>query len=165
MRGRWLLPDVGYFDNGYGKDQIWFVAGGAEVLHRPRFDWTQEIYFTQDANTGADNKRSLWFWQVFDMRSGRKYSAQIVPYPTIPLNHAQQWGFDIDRAKVERTVGSQWLAGVGYSGGIDSSGSWQSRPFLTTTRKSRAGDFEFWLERMPGGAQVQVRYTLVQAGK
>jgi hypothetical protein len=30
------------------------------------------------------------------------------------------------------------------------------------TRASRAGNFEVWLQRISGGAQVQLRYTLVR---
>jgi hypothetical protein len=36
-----------------------------------------------------------------------------------------------------------------------------NKPFLTTTISTLAGAFEFWLQKIPAGGQVEVRYTLV----
>lgn len=165
LRGRWIAPDLGYYDNGYGKDQIWFAAAGAEMVRRPRFEWSQEIYLTQEAGPEAHNQRSVWIWPVFDARLWKKLSTEVVPYPTIPLNKAQRWGLNVDRAKLEWTANGRWRGGVGYSGGIGSDRTWQSMPFVTATRTTRAGSFECWIERMPGGAQVQLRYMLVRGGE
>ena len=33
MRGRWIFPDVGYYDTGYGKEHIWFTGAGADIVH------------------------------------------------------------------------------------------------------------------------------------
>lgn len=165
MRGPWLFPDVGYYDTGYGKDQIWFAGIGKEVLHRSAFNWEQEIYFSQEAGPESHNRRSIWLWPVIDFQFSRKFSGQIAAYPTIPLNRAQHWGYDVDRAKFQWAFRSHWLTGVGYSGGTCTDGSWHSEPFLTLTRASRFGNFETWLQRTPGGSQIQLRYILVKNEK
>jgi hypothetical protein len=165
MRGKWILPDIGYYDNGNGKDQIWFAGGGADFVRRKHFTWEQEIYLTQEAGEEAHNQRSLWGWTVLDFRLKHRLSGEAVGYPTVPLDRAQGWGYDIDRAKLERAAGRHWLAGVGYAGGLCSGDTWQSKPFVTVTRKTRAGNFEFWLQSIPGGRQVQFRYLLIRSNK
>ena len=162
MRGRWILPDIGYYDSGYGQDQIWFAGGGADVLHSKHFDWEQEIYILQEAGPESTNKRFLWLWPVLDFRFRPRLTAQVAPYPTLPLNRAQGWSFDIDRAKLEWAATSHWKAGVGYAGGVSPSSACQHRPFLTVTRSTRAGSVEAWLQQYNGGAQVQLRYSLVR---
>jgi hypothetical protein len=162
MRGRWIAPDFGYYDTGYGQDQIWFAGGGAALVHARHFYWEQEVYFSQEAGPESHNKRSLWIWPVMNLQFKPRLSAQIAAYPTIPLNHAQRWGYDVDRAKLEWRAASHWSTGVGYSGGICSTRTWQSEPFLSATRKTPVGNFEMWLQRIPGGGQVQMRYLLVK---
>jgi hypothetical protein len=68
----------------------------------------------------------------------------------------------VDRTKVQWAASSHWQSGVGYAGGICTSRSWQNNPFLTVTRNTRVGKFEVWLQRISGGAQVQLRYFLVR---
>jgi hypothetical protein len=163
QRGRWILPDLGYYDTGYGADQMWFVGGGAYVLRRRHIDWYQEAFLTQEAGRLSQNKRSLWFWPVVDVRFPPRLFGEVAAFPTIPLDKAQRWGLDVDRAKLERQLSSKWSAGVGYSGGICTQRSWQSKPFVTVTRKTQVGSFEVWLQSIPGGSQAQVRYTLVRS--
>ena len=161
-RGRWILPDVGYRDTGYAKDQLWLVAGGAQVLHRRSFDWTQEVYFSQEAGPESHNKRALWIWPVIDARFPKRFTSQAVAFPTIPLNQAQRWGFDVDRARLEWSANSHWRVGAGYNGGINKARDWQSRPFASLKRRSQVGDFDLWLQKIQGGAQLQVRWMLVR---
>lgn len=162
-RGRWIAPDFGYYDTGYGRDQIWFAGAGARFLNRRHIDWSQEVYLTQEAGPESQNKRSLWLWPVVDLSFLQRLTGEIAAYPTIPLDKAQRWGADVDRAKLEWADSSRWLMGFGYSGGICTSRSWQSKPFVTVTRKTKnLGDVEFWLQPAPDGAQVQLRYLLVR---
>jgi len=161
MRGRWILPDVGYYDTGYGEDQIWFAGGGANVLHSKHVDWEQELYVLQEAGPESTNKRFIWLWPVLDFRFRPRLTAEVATYPTLPLNRAQGWAFDVDRAKLEWAATPQWKAGVGYEGGVSVSSTCQHRPFLTVTRATPAGNFEAWLQQYNGGAQVQLRYSLV----
>jgi len=162
LHGRWLIPDLGYYDTGYGKDQTWFAAAGAYVVKRRRVDYYQELYFTQEAGSQSTNKRGLFIWPVLDARFRPHLTGELAIYPTVPLDRAQRWGLNMDRGKLEWAANSRWLIGAGYSGGICSARTWQNEPFLTATRKTRAGSFEFWLQRDPAGAQAQVRYTLVR---
>jgi hypothetical protein len=161
-RGRWIVPDFGYFDTGYGREQIWFAGAGAKLVHSRHVDWEQELYISQEAGADSENKRSLWIWPVVDVRFPARFSAQVAAYPTLPLNRAQRWGYDVDRAKLERRLSSRWSFGVGYAGGICDSRTWQSKPFVTTTRRTRRGNFEVWLQSIPGGSQAQVRYLMVR---
>jgi hypothetical protein len=162
MRGRWIAPDLGYYDSGYGKEQIWIAGAGAVLVQRRRFSWEQELYVSQEAGPESHNRRSLWIWPVVNLQPKPRLSAQVAAYPTIPLNHAQRWGYDIDRAKIEWAVSPHWRAGFGYSGGLCSERTWQNYPFFTVTRKTPAGNFEAWLQSTPGGGQVQMRYLLVR---
>jgi hypothetical protein len=161
MRGKMIFPDIGYYDSGYGKDQIWFAGAGGDFIQNKRFSWEQEFYFAQEAGPGSSQGRSAWVWSVFDFTLPRHSYLQAVMYPSIPLNRAQRFGFDVDRIKAEHRLGSHWVAGVGYTGGICASRQWQNSPFATVTRKTRAGNFEVWLQRVPGGSQAQVRYLLI----
>jgi hypothetical protein len=165
MWGRWILPDVGYYDTGYGKDQIWFAAAGGDVLHSKHVDWQQEFYVLQEAGSESKGKRFAWIWPIIDFRVRPRLTAQFVGYPTIPLNRVQGWSYDVDRAKIEWAASSHWETGVGYSGGVSASSACQHSPFLTVTRATREGNVEVWLERMSGGAQVQVRYVFVHEEK
>ena len=162
MRGRWIPFDVGYYDTGYGQDQMWFAAAGMVPRAGPRFRWEQEVYVLQEAGPQSKNRRTLWFWPVLEFQPRRRVSAQIAAYPTIPLDRAEHKSFDVDRAKLEWSATSHWRAGAGYSGGLCGGSSWHSEPFLTVTRSTRTGSFEFWLQSTPGGGQVQMRYALVR---
>jgi hypothetical protein len=152
MRGRWIAPDVGYYDTGYGKDQIWFAGAGGEVVHSKHVDWVQELYVLQEAGPESTDKRFMWLWPVLDFRFRPRVTGELVAYPTIPLDRAQRWAYDVDRSKIEWAATSHCLG---------ASSSCQHSPFLTVTRATRAGNFEVWLQRVPTGAQVQLRYTLV----
>ena len=162
IRGRWMLPDIGYFDTGYGKDQIWFAGGGYYVINKPRVVYYQEFYLSQEAGSESRNARGFWIWPVVETQFRSRFFHQIAAFPTIPLNASQRWGMDVDRAKFEWAPRSHWLVGAGYSGGICASRTWENKPFLTATRKTRTGNYEIWLQRTPAGAQVQFRYLFVQ---
>lgn len=166
QRGRWLVPDIGYYDDGYGGHQLWFGGGGAEIIHGPHLVWTEELYANQAAGKKTHNERMFWFWTVFDLKLRRNLTAQIVGYPTLPLNHAQDWGLDIDRTKLEWEFKRGWKIGPGYAATTFSDTSvWESRPFLTVTHKSGINSYEMWFERIQDGAQVQLRYMLVRDEK
>lgn len=161
-RGSWIVPDFGYYDTGYGRDQLWFAGIGKDLVTRQRFTWSQEVYFAQEAGPESRNQRSLWLWPVIGVRFTPRLSSETVLYPTLPLNRAQRWGFDIDRTKIEWAASPHWLAGAGYSSCVGAKQSWQHKPFFTATRKTHVGAVELWIQRISGGAQVQVRYQLVQ---
>jgi hypothetical protein len=159
VRGPWIIPDIAYRDTNGGKDQLWLAAVGRKMINQPRVRWTQQVYFAQEAGAESHNKRALWIWPVVGVNTPRRLALEAVPYSTIPLNAAQRWAFNIDRAKLER-VGQRWNVGLGYQGGVCGGQDWTSKPFVLLTRKSRAGTLETWWQRIPDGAQVQLRYRL-----
>ena len=113
MHGRWILPDIGYYDTGYAKNQIWFTGAGGDIFHSKHLDWEQELYVSQEAGPESTNKRSLWVWPVFDARFRPRLTGQFVAYPTIPLDRAQRSSFDVDRTKIEWAATYHWKAGAG----------------------------------------------------
>jgi hypothetical protein len=165
QRGRWVFPDLGAYDTGHGEDELLFAGVGAEFRPGKRATLTQVLYFGQDTGPGSHGARSLWVWPVLDLTFTPRLTAEAVVYPTIPLNRAQQAGFDVDRAKLEYVLRRNLTAGCGYSATIRAGSAWQNKPLLTTTVSTRAGSFEFWLQRIPGGGEVQLRYQLVHTGR
>lgn len=163
-RGRWIFPDIGYYDGGHANDALWFAGAGGEVYRGERITWTQELYAAQEAGSAAHNQRSLWVWPVLDLRLKPRLTSEIVAYPTLPLDRTAQWGFSVDRAKLEYAVRPHFLAGAGYSSSKCEGSPWQNKPFLTSTAINRTGAWEFWMQRIPGGAQVQLRYQLMRHG-
>lgn len=164
LHGRWIFPDVGYYDIGHLSEQLWFAAAGGEVYRGAHARWTQEVYFSQEAGSAAKNQRSLWIWPVVDLRFTPRLSAETVVYPTVPLNCAQRWGFDVDRSKLEYLLRRNLTVGAGYAATVGAETDWQNKPFLTTTVNNRTGSWEFWVQRINGGAQLQARYQLERRG-
>jgi hypothetical protein len=165
MQGRWIVPDVGYYDAGHWNDQLWFAGMGAELVHSRRATWTQEFYLAQEAGPAARNKRSLWIWPVLDMRFKPRLTSQVVVLPMVPLDQAARWSLNVDRAKLEYALRPHFQAGAGYNSSKSAVSKWQSDPFLTATMTNRTGAWEFWLQRIAGGAQIQMRYQLVHASR
>jgi hypothetical protein len=163
QRGRWILPDLGYYDIGGLSDRIVFGGGGAEIKNR-HIDYTQILYVAEEAGSAAHHQRTLWIWPVIDATYTAHLTSEVALYPTIPLNQAARWSFDIDRAKMEYAFGPHFKAGAGYSACGGATTSWTNKPLATATLTNRAGAWEFWLERMPGGAQIQMRYSLTRKG-
>ncbi len=163
QRGRWIFPDFGDYDFGQGGERLTFVGVGAEFHPARRATLTQIVYLSQAVGPGSHGARSLWLWPVLDVNFTPRLTAEAVVYPTIPLNGASKAGFDVDRAKMEYAVRRKLTLGAGYSGSICDGSAWKNKPFATTTVATRAGSFEFWLQRMPGGGQIQIRYQLVRS--
>jgi len=163
QRGRWILPDFGDYDFGQGGERLLFAGVGAEFRPSKRATLTQIVYVSQAVGPGSHGARSIWLWPVLDVNFTPRLTAEAVVYPTIPLNGAAQAGFDVDRVKMEYSVGRKLAAGAGYSGSICGGSAWKNKPFLTTTATTRAGSFEFWIQKIPGGGQIQVRYQLVRS--
>jgi len=160
QRGRWTLPDVGIYTGAGEKDKLLFGGAGADFRLSKKALLTQEIYFAQDTGPGSHHARSLWLWPVFNLDFAPRWLAQVVAYPTIPLNRAALAGFDVDRAKLQYDLRRNFAIGGGYNSSKCEGSPWKNRPFLTTTVSSIAGSFEFWLQKTPGGGQLQLRYTL-----
>jgi len=163
QRGRWILPDFGDYDFGQGGERLLFTGVGAEFHPGKRVVLTQIVYFSQALGPGSHAARYIWVWPVLDVNIAPRLKAEAVAYPTIPLNRAADAGFDLDRAKLEYALRPRFTLGLGYSASECASTGWQNKPFLTTTISTRAGAFEFWLQKIPAGEQIQVRYQLVRS--
>jgi hypothetical protein len=161
--GHRILPDIGYYDTGGLSDRIIFGGGGVEYKNR-HIDYTQILYAAEETGPSAHHQRTLWIWPVIDSTYTPRLTSEVALYPTIPINHAARWGFDIDRAKMEYAFGPHFKAGAGLSACVGATTSWTNKPLATATFTNRGGAWEFWLERMPGGAQIQLRYSLTRKG-
>jgi hypothetical protein len=165
QRGRWTYPDLGAYQASGGELKLLFVGAGVDLHPGKKALLTQEVYFMQEAGPGSRGARSLWIWPILDLNFTPRLSAEAVAYPTIPLDRASHPGFDVDRAKVEYATRLNLIVGAGYSASKCEGAAWQNKPFLTTTFLSHSNSFEFWLQRIPGGGQLQVRYKLVRSGR
>ena len=161
LRGKWIFPDVGYIDFAQGNYREVFVGAGRTLHDSKRVTLAEELYFVQALGPAAKNARYLQTWTMLQIRFTPKFTSETVYFPYLPLNHSARIQHVIERSKFEYTLKKSWKLGVGYGGYKFGSAEWQHKPFLTTTVSTRAGDFEFWLQKMPGGAQVQLRYKLV----
>lgn len=164
QRGRWLWPDLGYYDSGKTNDQLWFAGAGGDIIRNNRVELLQIVYVEQEVGRDAHNQRAIWIWPVLDVQLTPRLSSETVVYPTIPIDRSQRWAFDVDRSKLEYQLRRNLKAGAGYSASVGAECDWFSKPFLTTTLTNRTGSWEFWIQRISGGAQLQVRYTLTHTG-
>jgi hypothetical protein len=163
QRGRWIIPDLGVYDCGNYREL--FIGGGPVYHHGKIATLTQELFFAQDTGAAAHGARYLWIWPVTDFQFTPRLSAEAVVVPCLPLNRAARIQYDFDRAKLEYALDRRFTLGGGYSASKYASDAWLSKPFLTTTVSSRLGAFEFWLQKTPGGGQIQMRYQLVHAAR
>ncbi len=162
QRGRWVLPDIGIYSTREQAAKLLFAGAGEEFRIGSKVDFTQIFYISQAVGPGSHGARTFWIWPVLDANLTQRWMTEVVVYPTIPLNHAAEAGFDIDRAKLQYAFTQRFSAGAGYSASIYESSSWKNKPLLTATLTTRSGAYEFWVERISEGAQVQVRYTLTR---
>lgn len=159
-RGDWILPDLGALDFSHDNYRELFVGAGRTLYNGPKVTWVGELYFAQATGSVAQRARYLWPWTLVDVRFTPLLTSEVVYFPYIPLNRSAHFQQVLERAKLEYAPGKAWKFGAGYGGYRFSDLPWQNRPFVTTTLSTRAGSFELWLQKMPGGAQVQLRYQL-----
>lgn len=165
QRGRWLEPDFGVYDCGHGDYRELFIGGGPVYYQGKHVMLTQELFFAQDTGAAAHSARYFWIWPVANFQFTRKLSGEAVFVPCLPLNHSARLQYDFDRAKLEYAMNRVVTAGAGYSAYKYDGEAWQNKPFLTSTVSTRMGSFEFWLQKIPGGGQLQLRYQLVHEGR
>lgn len=161
IRGNWIYPDVGYIDFASGTYREFFIGAGRTLYNGKHATFVEELYFDQATGPAAHGARYLMPWTLFDYRFTPKVTAEAVYFPYLPLNKSARIQHVIERAKVEYGV-AKWLkVGGGYGAYQYGNDSWQNKPLVTTTFLTKAGSFEIWLQKMPGGAQVQLRYQLI----
>lgn len=162
-RGSWIYPDIGYVDYAHGNYRELFLGGGRTLVNGKKLSLVGELYFVQATGPAAMSARYLWPWTMLQVRFTPKLSSETVYFFYVPLNNSARIQQVLERSKVEYSFNRLWKAGVGYGGYKFAETEWQNKPFITSTFSTRAGDFEVWLQRLPGGAQVQLRYQLVHS--
>ena len=134
----------------------YLVGAGRTLYNSKRLTWTEELYFVQATGPASKSARYLWPWTLVQFRFTPK-----LYFPYLPLNSSARIQHVLERSKFEYAVTKSWHVGVGYGGYKFADSEWQHKPFLTTTLSTHAGGFELWLQKLPGGAQVQLRYALL----
>jgi hypothetical protein len=159
-RGKWVYPDVGYFDAATNDYREVFAGGGRTLLESKRMTFVEELLFDQALSPAARSARYLVPWTMLKFRFTPKFTNETVYFLYLPLNDSARIQQIPERSKFEYAIKKSWKAGVGYGGYKYGDAAWQHKPFVTTTISTKAGAFEFWLQKMPGGAQIQFRYAL-----
>lgn len=162
IRNRWIYPDIGYVDFAHGDYREAFIGGGRTLIDTKFVSWDQELLYVQATGPAAGSARYLQPWSMLRLRIAPKLTSETVYFAYFPLNHTARFHQVIERAKVEYAVRKRWKIGAGYAGS-DPNGPWVNKPLITTTISTRAGSFELWLQKIPSGAQVELRYALVHA--
>lgn len=160
IRNRWIYPDIGYVDFAHGNYREFFIGGGRTLIENKFAEWEQEVEFVQATGPAAGSARYLQPWSMLRLRFVPRLSSEIVYFSYLPLNKTAGFHQVIERAKTEYRIQKHWKIGAGYAGADIPGGPWINKPFLTTTISSAAGDFEFWLQKIPSGAQIELRYGL-----
>jgi hypothetical protein len=165
IRKRWIFPDVGYVDFGKSNYRELFIGGGRTLIQRKRVTWEQEMLYVQAFGQAAHDARYLQPWSLLDVQFTRKVSSETSYFLYIPLNNPAQLHHVLERAKVEYAVASHWKIGAGYAALKFAASPLQNKPLVTTTWLTKAGSFELWLQRIPAGVQVQLRYVLIRESR
>src|SRR5579863_4072317 len=161
IRKKWIYPDIGYVDFAHNNYREFFIGGGRTLYEGKYATWDQELLYVQATGPAAASARYLQPWSMLRVRFSPKWSSETVYFGYFPLNDSAHIHHVIERAKLEYAVKKRWKIGVGYAGVKFAGVPWVNKPLITTTISTRAGAFEFWLQRIPGGEQVEVRYVLV----
>ena len=165
VRNRWIYPDIGYIDFAHANYREMFIGGGRTLISKRRVSWEQELLYDEAMGTAAHNARYLQPWSMLRLRFTPKFANETVYFLYLPLNHSARVQHVIERSKFEYDVKKHWKIGAGYGATKFASSPWRNKPLLTTTFLTKGGEFEFWLQRVPGGAQVQLRYALIRASR
>lgn len=162
-RGKYIYPDIGYFDGGrYGYWETFF--GGGVVSHNSKHFTLVNIGYLDRAH-GSKSDHALCFlpWTLVGYRITKRVSGETVYFPYLPLNKSARLQHVLDYSKVEYDFGKIKLGG-GYAAYQYGEKPWEHKPFLITTFKTNfAGNIQLWVQRIAGNriqAQVRVVKTL-----
>jgi hypothetical protein len=165
VRNNWIVPDVGYIDFGHGNYREWYIGGGRTLVDNKYASFEQELLYVGTAGSAAGGAKYLQPWSMLRVRFTPKFTNETSYFLYLPINDAGKFHHVLERAKFEYRIQPRWKIGAGYAGVQLPGATWINKPLLTTTISTKAGAFEFWLQRIPGGAQVEVRYALVHASR
>jgi hypothetical protein len=161
IRKKWIYPDIGYVDFAHNNYREFFIGGGRTLIDNKIATWDQELFYLQATGPAARSAAYLQPWSMLRVRFTPKLTNETVYFAYFPLNDSAHIHHVIERAKLEYAVKKRWKVGVGYAGVKFPGVSWVNKPFLTTTISTKAGAFEFWLQKIPVGEQIEVRYALI----
>jgi hypothetical protein len=163
IRKKWIHPDIGYVDFAHDNYREFFIGGG-RTLYDGRFaTWDQELLYLQATGPAARSASYLQPWSMLRVQLAPKLTSEMVYFLYLPLNDTARFHQVIERAKLEYALENRWKIGAGYAGTKPVGGRWLNKPFLTMTISTKAGAFEFWLQKISGGEQVEARYALIHS--
>jgi len=165
IRNRWIYPDIGYVDFAHNNYREFFIGGGRTLIDNKLASWDQELLYLQATGSASRHAGYLQPWSMLRLRYTPKWTSEIVYFMYLRLNDSARFHQVIERAKIEYAVKKRWKIGAGYAGTKPVGGQWENKPFLTTTVSTRAGAFEFWLQKIPAGEQIEIRYALVHTSR
>jgi hypothetical protein len=161
VRDRWIYPDIGYVDFGHNNYREFFIGGGRTVFENKWVSLDLELLYVQGTGPAAGSASYLQPFTIVRLFFTPKVSGEAEYFNYLPLNDSAKFHQVLERSKLEYAVKKRWKIGAGYSGLNFPGAPWQNRPLITTTISTKAGAFEFWLQKIPGGGQVELRYRLV----
>jgi hypothetical protein len=165
IRGKWIYPDIGYIDFGHGNYHEFYIGGGRTLFDNKYASFDQELLYVGTWGPAAASAKYLQPWSMLRVRFTPKFTNETVYFLYLPINDAGRFHHVLERAKFEYAVKRRWKIGAGYAGVQLPGATWINKPLLTTTISTKAGALEFWLQRIPSGAQVEVRYALIRPSR
>jgi hypothetical protein len=165
IRNKWIYPDIGYVDFAHDNYREFFIGGGRTLIDDKIATWDQELLYVQAAGSAAASARYLQPWSMLRVRFTPKFTSETVYFAYFPLNDSAHIHHVFERVKFEFALKKRWKAGAGYAGVKFPAVPWVHKPMITTTISTKAGAFEFWLQKIPGGEQVEVRYALIHTSR
>lgn len=161
VRNRWIYPDIGYVDFAHSNYREFFVGGGRTLIENKWAAWDLELLYDQATGPAAGSAAYLQPFTILRLFFTPKISGEAEYFAYLPLNDSAKFHNVLERTKIEYAVKKRWKIGAGYAGVNRLGTAWQNKPFITTTISTEAGAFELWLQRIPNGAQAELRYRLV----
>lgn len=162
-RGRFIPWDIGHIDFDHPRQyrEFW-IGGGGVPIETPKGSLVAEGFITKALGEHAD---SALYFQPFFIGTYRPFPTVVteaVYLGYVPLNEAGFAQHLLERAKAEYDA-PRFKVGAGYSVYKPADGPARHKPFVTATFKAGSlGNFECWLQRLPGNhATLQLRYAKV----
>ena len=164
-RKKWIVPDIGYVDFGHGNYREFYIGGGRALIDNRRATWEQELLYVQATGPAAHGAAYLQPWSLVRLRFTPKLTSEASFFAYFPVNDPGRFHQVLERAKLEYALKKPWKVGAGYAESKPVGQRWGNKPFLTTTLSTKEGAFEFWLQKIPAGAQIEIRYVLVHTSR
>jgi hypothetical protein len=165
IRKKWIYPDIGYVDFAHGNYREFFIGGGRTLIDNKIATWDQELLYVQATGPAAASARYLQPWSMLRVRFTPKFTSETVYFAYFPLNDSAHIHHVLERAKFEYALKKHWKIGAGYAGVKFPGVPLVNKPLLTTTISTKAGAFELWLQKIPGGEQIEFRYALIHVSR